>query len=208
MKYQTHILMTPATRTKTILDEKAAAKAALQEELGWEKQPRRALLCIPSGMTDELGGALLELVMPGLLTLPIQIAVVGKGSSAYGTYFTKLATEKPHKVGIVGNNQKNIDAMLTASDLALFCAPPGDNDDLRVCLEHGIVAVSPAVSALTNYDPNQEAGNAFTYDQLNPWLCFAAMVRAVETYRFPYDWKTIQQHCVAASDEEIEEDDA
>lgn len=198
--------MSPATRTPTILDEKAAAKTALQQDIGWEKQARRALVCLPAGMSDELGGKILEDVMPGLLTLPVQIVVVGKGSPAYGSYFTKLAKEKSHKIAIVGNDAGTLERVLTASDMALFCAP-GSEDDLRACLEHGVVPVAPASSMLTSYDPNQEDGNAFTYDQLNHWYCFAAAVRALETYRFPYDWKTIQKHCIAMSDEDAENDE-
>lgn len=198
--------MTPATKTPTVLDRKAATKADLQKELGWEKQPRRAMVCIPTGMNDELGGALLEDVMAGLLTLPIQIVVVGKGSSDYGKYFSKLATDKPHKVAIVANDKDMVENVLTASDFALFCAP-GNAEDLQACLAHGIVPVSPASSTLVNYDPNQEAGNAFTYDQLTHWHCFAAAVRALETYRFPYDFKTIQKNAVAMSDEERESDE-
>lgn len=198
--------MTPAARTPTILDSKASAKAALQAELGWEKQPRRAMLCISTGMSDALGGQLLEAVMPGLLSLPVQIVVVGKGSPEYGAYFTKLSKDKSHKVAIVANDADMIENVLTASDMALFCAAP-DEEDARACLEHGVVPVSPASSILTNYDPNQEDGNAFTYDQLTHWHCFAAAVRAVETYRFPYDFKTIQKHCIAMSDEDAENDD-
>jgi len=197
--------MTPATKTPTILDAKASAKAELQKHLGWEKQPRRAMLCISTGMSDELGGALLEDVMAGLLTLPLQIVIVGKGSSEYGTYFSRLATDKPHKVGIISNEKNAIEEALTASDMALFCSPAGE-ESLRTCLEHGVVPVSPASSILINYDPNQEAGNAFTYDQLTHWHCFAAAVRAMETYRFPYDFKTIQKNAVSMSDEEREEE--
>lgn len=199
--------MTPATRAPTVLDGKAEAKAALQQELGWKKEPRRALLCIPTGMTDELGGALLEDVMPGLLTLPVQIAILGKGSKAYGDYFTRLAADKPHKVGILPNVPKNVAALYAAADMALFCTPPGDGVELEACLSHGVVPLSPASGRLTNYDPNQEAGNAFTYEQLTPWHCFAAAVRAVETYRFPYDWKTIQKNAISMSDEEREDED-
>lgn len=197
--------MSPATKTPTVLDQKAAAKSALQARLGWEKQARRAIVCIPTGMSDVLGGALLEDVMAGLLTLPLQIVVVGKGSSDYGKYFSKLAADKPHKVGIVANDAATVDDVLTASDMALFCAP-ADEESVRTCLEHGVVPVSPASSMLGNYDPNQEAGNAFTYDQLTHWHCFAAAVRAMETYRFPYDWKTIQKNAIAMSDAEREEE--
>jgi glycogen synthase len=199
----THTFMTPATRPPTVLDGKATAKAALQSQLGWEKQPRRAMLCLPAGMSDDLGGELLEGLMPGLLTLPLQIVVAGKGSPAYGAYFTKLAKEKPHKVAIV--DAASVDGVLAASDMALFCAA-GSEDDLRACLAHGTVPVAPASSQLANYDPNQEAGNAFTYDQPTLWHAFAAAVRAMETYRFPYDWKTIQKNAVAMSDEDREEE--
>ncbi len=199
--------MTPATRAPTVLDTKAAAKAALQKELGWKNEPRRALLCVPTGMSDELGGKLLEDVMPGLLTLPVQIVILGKGSKAYGDYCTQLAQDKPHKVGILPNTPKNVAALYAAADMALFCMPPGDNAELTACLEHGVVPLSPANERLINYDPNQEAGNAFTYEQLTHWHCFAAAVRAVETYRFPYDWKTIQKNAIAMSDEEREADE-
>lgn len=199
--------MTPALRTPTILDTKAAAKAALQKELGWKNEPRRALLCIPTGMTEALGGTLLEEVMPGLLTLPLQIVIMGKGSKAYGDYFTALATDKPHKVGILSHTPKNVAALSSAADMALFCTPPGDREELQTCLHYGIVPISPGSTQLINYDPNQEAGNAFTYDQLTPWHCFAAAVRAMETYRFPYDWKTIQKNAISMSDAEREEED-
>lgn len=198
--------MTPGTRTPTVLDQKAAAKAALQKQLGWKSEPRRAMVCIPTGMTDELGGALLEDVMPGLLTLPVQLVIVGKGSKAYGAYFSTLATEKPHKVGIVAHTAQHVASLMLASDMALFCAP-ADTDDgskLAQCLAHGVIPIAPSCSALINYDPNQEAGNAFTYDQQTHWHCFAAAVRAVETYRFPYDWKTIQKNAIAMNDEERE----
>lgn len=198
--------MSPVTKTPTIVDQKAGAKSALQQGLGWEKQPRRAMVCIPTGMSDALGGALLEEVMAGLLTLPLQIVVVGKGSNEYGKYFSKLAIDKPRKIGIVANDGQSIESALTAADMALFCAP-AQSDELHACLSHGTIPVSPSSSMLTNYDPNQEAGNAFTYDQLTHWHCFAAAVRAMETYRFPYDWKTIQKNAVAMSDEEREQDE-
>ncbi len=47
---------------------------------------------------------------------------------------------------------------------------------------------------LDGYNAQQETGNAFLYDPPSMWNCFAAMVRALETYRFPFDWKTIQKH--------------
>ncbi|MEK7545311.1 MAG: hypothetical protein AAB551_04240 [Patescibacteria group bacterium] len=44
---------------------------------------------------------------------------------------------------------------------------------------------------VTNYHPNRETGNAFTFEKKDQWHVFAALIRAMETYRFPFDWKCI-----------------
>ncbi|MBI5155713.1 hypothetical protein HZA45_00410, partial [Candidatus Peregrinibacteria bacterium] len=43
-----------------VLETKGEAKAALQEELGWPEERKIPLLCLPAGMTDQLGGKLLQ----------------------------------------------------------------------------------------------------------------------------------------------------
>ena len=58
---------------------------------------------------------------------------------------------------------------------------------LPVILVAGIIGVV----LLNNYHPNEETGNSFTYPSTNPWDIFMALVRAHETYRFPYDWQHI-----------------
>lgn len=43
-----------------------------------------------------------------------------------------------------------------------------------------------------NYDAVMETGNCFIFENLhNPWTIFTAIVRAVETYQFPYDWSNL-----------------
>jgi hypothetical protein len=43
-----------------------------------------------------------------------------------------------------------------------------------------------------DYNPVKEFGNAFIYKQDNPWHMLQAVIRAAETYKFPYDWKTLR----------------
>jgi glycogen synthase len=84
--------------------------------------------------------------------------------------------------------------MLAASDMALFLTEPADHAELAHCLSYGTVPVSVASQSLKNYDPNQEQGNAFLFEKTTVWQAFAAVVRALETFRFPFDWRTIQRH--------------
>lgn len=191
--------MHPSSRSGLYpLDHKMQSKTALQEELHWPVEPKRPMLCLPSGMTDALGGKLFEDVLPGILSLPVELLVLGKGSASYGTLFTKLAKEQRHRVHIVADKDKALDAMLAASDMALFLSKEISAHDLTQCLQHGVVPISLPHAHLEDYNPVQETGNAFLYDSPTKWHCFAALTRAVETHKFPFDWKTIQRHCQEA----------
>ncbi|KKW36805.1 MAG: Glycogen synthase [Candidatus Peribacteria bacterium GW2011_GWB1_54_5] len=83
------------------LNEKPKVKAALQKECGWPMEPKCPVICIPTGMTKELGGKLFEQLLPGLLSLDVEILILGKGSSSYGSFITGLAEEQNHRIAII-----------------------------------------------------------------------------------------------------------
>lgn len=174
-------------------EQKAAAKAALQERLGWPVELKRAMICIPTGLTESTGGNLFEEVLPGLLTLPVQLCVLGKGSEHYGRLCTKLSKERPHQVAIIPSKSEQVEEMLRASDMALLLNP-SEKDFFNLLSRYGIVPVSVSCDGVTNYNPNQESGTGFVYEGETHWHCFGALIRAMETYRFPFDWKTIQRN--------------
>lgn len=186
--------------TAQTLEYKVQNKVALQEELGWPAEPKRALVCIPAGVSEQLGGKLLEEVLPGLLELPVQVLILGKGSASYGKMLTDLAKEHSHRIAIVPNDEKAIRKMYAASDMALFLSNPAAMSELSHALAYGAVPLAPSVSKLADYNPNQESGEAFTYEKMTAWHAFAAVVRALETYKFPFDWRTIQRHCMELAD--------
>lgn len=195
--------MTPATDqkiaqryTSKTLEKKGKNKLSLQEELGWPAEAKRPVLCLPAGMSEKIGGELLEQVLPGLLSMDVQILILGKGSSKYGALFTELAKAHPHKIAIIPNEEVAMRKMYAAADMALFLSDPSGMSEVAEALSYGVVPISPTTGALEDYNPIQEAGNAFLYDKEDLWHCFAAVVRANETYKFPFDWRTIQRHCM------------
>lgn len=182
------------------LEDKVQNKVSLQEELGWPAEPKRPMLCLPAGMSETLGGALLQELLPGLLTLPVEILILGKGSSSYGALFTELAKEQGHRIAIIPNEEEMVGKMYAAADMALFLSDPAKQPELINALRYGCIPVAPSSPLLENYDQNQESGNAFVYAKIDVWSSFAAVVRALETYRFPFDWRTIQKHCMATAE--------
>ncbi len=178
------------------LDQKVHAKTALQHSIGWPKEPKRPMVCLPAGMSDALGGKLFQEVLPGILSLQAEVLVLGKGSAAYGALFTTLNKEHSHRFHIVPDKEDAATAMLAAADMALFLSEDIPAGALKACLGSGVVPVSPKNDLLADYNPLQETGNAFLFEAATKWHCFAALVRAVETHKFPFDWKTIQRHCL------------
>ncbi len=178
------------------LDQKVQNKTALQRELGWATEPKRPMLCMPAGMTDSLGGKLLEEVLPGLLSLQLEVLVLGKGSANYGALFTRLSKDQSHRFQIVSETDAAIRKMYAAADMTLFLSASVPQEELHCALAYGVVPVSFPAPMLEDYNPVQETGNAFVYTHATIWHCFAALVRAVETYKFPFDWRTIQKHCM------------
>ncbi len=178
------------------LEQKVHNKTALQEELGWAAEPKRAMVCLPTGMSDALGGELLKELIQGLLSLPVEIVILGKGTAAYGEYLTEIAKEHSHRIAIVPNDEKHIRKMFAAADMALFLTDASDLPELEAALCYGTIPLCPVTKKIRAYDPNQESGEGFLYDKLTVWHAFGALVRALETFRFPYDWRTIQKSCM------------
>lgn len=69
-------------------------------------------------------------------------------------------------------------------------------DKVKLAWKHGVVPITKNLdSSIMDYNPNTESGNAFVYKNANEWEIYAAVVRALETYKFPYDWKFIVRSC-------------
>jgi hypothetical protein len=89
-----------------------------------------------------------------------------------------------------GRNQPVINEFLDAADMAVVFEE--HKNEMHELFKKGVVLIGNEKSPfLQNYHPNEETGNSFTYDSLNPWSIFMALVRAQETFRFPYDWQNI-----------------
>ena len=178
------------------IEHKLENKLALQEAVGWIDEPKLPVMCLPTGMTDELGGELLAAMLPGLLELPVSIVIRGRGSKKYGEMCLELAKKHSHRIAVVSDDEVSMRKLLAGSDMAIFFSQSDEDSELENALRYGAIPVSMPQPILENYNPVQESGNAFVFEEPTVWQCFAAVVRAVETFKFPYDWRTIQRHAM------------
>lgn len=175
------------------LERKLQNKIALQEAWGWPKEPKRPMLCLPSGMSADLGGEVFTELLEGILQLDVSLVVLGKGSSEFGATFTKLSKAQSHRVRIMKNEEVAQHQLLAASDMALILTDHQE-EDIEHCLAYGAVPITLPSLLVEDYNPVQETGNAFLFEEATVWKVFATLVRACETYKFPFDWRTIQRH--------------
>jgi hypothetical protein len=86
--------------------------------------------------------------------------------------------------------EKEIDRLLLAADLAILFNHHADL--VQLLMHYGVVTVADEnCPLLSTYKPNEETGNAFLFKKRDLWSIFATVVKALETFRFPFDWKHI-----------------
>lgn len=114
-----------------------------------------------------------------------------EGAAEIGVQTVVLTDAKlngmPVGVKFLEYTRMNRKELLEASDMTLSFA----FSDVEEMFLHGTIPISAMRKELDDYNPNRETGNSFIYRKSHKWSMFAALVRAIETFKFPYDWKNI-----------------
>lgn len=172
---------------KKVLESKKSAKEELFNKSYPGTNINTPLLLIYGPSKDKEDRLLLEL-LEGVKVLPIKVIIVDDNIPADAV--SKPTGQITWVNTADGRNAIDIEKFLNAADMALVFDV--DHDELRKIMDKGAIIIGHDISpVLENYQPNDETGNAFTFKSYNPWEMFRAIVRATETYRFPYDWENI-----------------
>ena len=130
--------------------------------------------------------------MEGVVEENLQLAIVAIGTKKYQDYFTFISEKFPQKVVIVSDTEKTKQNLYMASDMFLSVATTSECEtELKTAMRYGVVPLSLPMEGLENYNPNQENGNSFLQKGESYWNVFSNLIRALENFRFPYDWKNI-----------------
>src|SRR5579883_3285680 len=186
------------------LEKRAENKRALQERAHLPVKPDVPLLAMISRLADSKGFDLIEQIAQPLLAQGVQLVVLGIGEQQYHELFQSLAARYPEQVAIfLTFNSELAQAIYAGCDMFLMPSrfePCGLGQ--LIAMRYGGVPVVRSVGGLADtvqeYDPNTGSGNGFTFTNYDPWEFFAAIVRAIELYRFKDAWRVLQQRCMAA----------
>jgi starch synthase len=175
------------------LANKDANKNAFCSDHGLSYNKKVPILAITYPLTDQNNVSLLQAIMPGVLEQPVQVVLMGIGTAKYQQFFTELAQKYPQKIVIDGTADDDKRKIYAAADIMLI---PGDSaeclEEAQNAMQYGAIPVIIEQPFVSDYSPVDEKGNAFVYEKNHPWGFFAAFIRALENFHFPYDWKNIQ----------------
>lgn len=189
---------------KKTLPNKEKSKTEFCRDFGLKYDKKSALLALTFPLTEENNIEMLKDVMAGILEQNILIVLTGIGTKRYQEFFTTLAEKYPEKMAILDENKENKEKIYASSDIFLNTSNSAEClAELENAMNHGVVPISAQNECVADYNGAKEMGNAFIYKENSPWSFFAALIRALENFKFPYDWKTIQKNAMG---EELMED--
>jgi starch synthase len=193
--------------SKKNLQNKEKNKIAFCQDFGLKYDKKAPLLCLTFPLTEKNNLDMLQDIINGVLEQDVRIALAGIGTEKFQNFFEQIAKENPEKIAIISDDDGNRRKLYAAGDIFLCTSKEKEClEEVEKALSYGVIPITPPCNLVVDYDGAKESGNAFVYKEKSPWSLFAALIRAMENFKFPYDWKTIQVNAMSASDNEEDDD--
>jgi starch synthase len=194
-----HLHKTYSTRR---LEDKAANKAALQEELGLERRPDLPLLGVVSRLTEQKGLDLLLEVAPQVLKLPAQLVILGNGEHSLEHRWTALAHKHKDRCAVtIGFDEALAHRIEAGADIFVMPSrfePCGLNQ--MYSLRYGTPPVVRATGGLADTvidAADEKHGNGFVFGPATPAALLEALQRATSAWTDPWRWRKLQKQGMA-----------
>jgi starch synthase len=179
---------------------KAECKAALQAECGFAVDPAIPVIGIVTRLVEQKGLDLIRNCADELLSLPIQLVVLGVGNPAYEGLFRTLARNHPDKVHArIAFHIRFAQHIYSGADLFLMPSrfePCGLGQ--LIALRYGTIPVVRATGGLADtvedFQPSARGlgrGNGFVFTEYNSSAMVGAVRRAVETFQDQRRWSAL-----------------
>ena len=186
------------------LEKRPANKRALQQQSGLPVADRMPVIGIISRLSDQKGFDLLDQAALPLLDQGIQLVVAGTGDQHYHSMLQRLASHYPTQVAVHLTFSAEISQRIFAgSDMLLMPSrfePCGVTQ--MVAMRYGSLPIVHRTGGLADtveeLDPIANTGNGFSFARYHPYQLFAAVVRALEAYKFQGRWQELMQRAMLA----------
>lgn len=181
------------------LNLKHRNKMFLQNELGLDKDDNVPIIGIASRITEQKGFELIFEIMDQLMSMHLQIAIVGSGQDSYEKLITKYNRKYPEKIGIKLEFSEEIASWIYAgSDMFLMPSrfePCGLGQ--MIALRYGTIPIVHKTGGLadtiTDFNPKNKNGNGFVFDNYNSLDLLQTITRSLETFKYRERWEKLMR---------------
>ncbi len=176
---------------------KSENKLELQRRLGLPQSAETPLLAIVSRLVSQKGLDLVARVLQELLTLDLQLVVLGTGEDHYQNMFWYAAGRYPRKVSAnICFDETLARQIYAAADLLLMPSlfEPCGLAQL-IAMRYGCLPLVRETGGLKDtviaYNESTGAGNGFSFANYNAHDMLHTVQRALELHRQPHAWEKI-----------------
>jgi len=177
---------------------KDRSKAALQEELHLPVRPQVPLIGMVGRLAEQKGIDLVAEVLPRLLGLDVQLAVLGSGQRSLEQVFVRASRDHPERVAArIGFDEGMAHRIEAGADLFLMPSrfePCGLNQ--MYSLRYGTVPVVHAVGGLEDTVQDHDGkggGTGFKFHEYSPRALWDTLQRALDVYPDRLAWEGLVQ---------------
>lgn len=187
------------------LDLRRKNKTALRKKFNLAEMENAPLLCINSRLIDQKGfGLFFDMARPLLANFNFQLIIVGGGDGQFVNFFRELADENPDKVAGHFTFDESLPRLLLGSADAILIPSKFEPSGLTQmeAMRYGVVPIVRKTGGLadsvTDYDAANQTGMGFMFGPFDNYAFYGAIIRALETYKYPKLWESIQKRAMKA----------
>ncbi len=186
--------------TAESLEQRAANKIAIQEEVGLEVNKNVLLIGLISRLVEQKGIDLVIQVLDRFMAYTdAQFILLGTGERYYETQMWEMASRYSGRMAVQLLYNDSLSRRIYAgSDAFLMPSrfePCGISQMLA--MRYGCVPIvrrtGGLVDTVSHHDPMANAGTGYCFDRYEPLDLYTCMVRAWEGFRYKDKWQAIQQ---------------
>ena len=185
------------------LEKRVLNKIELQSKFNLEKDKDKFVICISSRLDEQKGfDLLLPIGSPLLKQLSFQLIIVGEGNAKYMSFFQELEKSFPNQVATHLKFDEILPHLLWGGADAILIPSRFEPCGLvqMEAMRYGCVPIARKTGGLAdtieNYQPAEDKGTGFVFDEYDPFALNIAIVRAWENYHYQKIWKKIQKRAM------------
>ena len=187
------------------LSDRAKNKNVLQKKFNLSRENKMPVFGIVSRLTDQKGfGLLMDAGHPLLSNFDFQLIVIGTGDSQFMGFFKHLSETYPEKVAAHLVYDETLSHFVFGGADAIMIPSRFEPCGLTQmeAMRYGAIPIVRKTGGLadsvSDYNPEKQTGTGFVFEKFDHYSFYGAVIRCLETQRYPKHWEKLQKRAMTA----------